>query len=56
MMQNFYRSIVGCEIAGHLPDRRRVSSKDGDFRTKCKHCNAPLARYGHEDWREDVAV
>ena len=52
IMQDIYRTIAGCEAAGHIPDRRRVRAIDGDFQTKCRHCHVALIRYGSDDWRE----
>jgi predicted SprT family Zn-dependent metalloprotease len=53
ILQRIHRSISGCDAAGHVPDRRRVRRKDGDFRTLCRHCQVKLVRYGTDDWRPE---
>jgi hypothetical protein len=53
LMRTVYRAVLGCDVAGHSPDRGHVRHDKGDFRTSCKRCGVALVRYGPDDWRPE---
>lgn len=50
-----FLSPIACMMGRHDPKRREVEWDGRNFVGKCRHCDKPIERVTHRNWREREA-